>query len=76
MEDETQKIEVRKMTVKQARAAAGLTQKDAAIRIGVHRQTQGKWEKDASDMPLAKAYAFAKVVGKSFEEISFVVKST
>lgn len=66
----------RKVTVKQARMAAGLTQKEAALLLGVHRQTQSKWEKDATDMPMGKAYAFAHLVGKPVEEISFVIQST
>jgi DNA-binding XRE family transcriptional regulator len=69
-------LEIRRLTVKQARLSAGLTQKEAAERLGVHRQTQSKWEKDASDMPMAKAYAFANVVGRKFEDISFMVEST
>ncbi|MGF6358040.1 DNA-binding XRE family transcriptional regulator [Paenibacillus sp. 4624] len=65
-----------KLTMKQARVMRGFSQKETAIKLGVHRQTLGKWEKDAADMTLGKVMAFANLVGINYEEISFTFKST
>lgn len=42
------------ITLEAARVNAGLTQAEAAIKIGVHPQTLAKWEKDSSRIPYAK----------------------
>ena len=42
------------VTLEAARVNAGLTQAEAATKIGVHPQTLAKWEKDSSRIPYAK----------------------
>lgn len=42
------------ITLEAARVNAGLTQAEAAIKIGVHPQTLAKWEKDSSRIPYTK----------------------
>ncbi len=42
------------VTLEAARVNAGLTQAEAAAKIGVHPQTLAKWEKDSSRIPYAK----------------------
>lgn len=64
------------ITLEAARVNAGLTQAEAAIKIGVHPQTLAKWEKDSSRIPYTKVckieatYHVPKGViffGKAFE---------
>jgi len=64
------------ITLEAARVNAGLTQVEAATKIGVHPQTLAKWEKDSSMIPYAKVckientYHIPKGLiffGKSFE---------
>jgi transcriptional regulator, xre family len=64
------------ITLEAARVNAGLTQAEAAIKIGVHPQTLAKWEKDSSRIPYTKVckieatYHVPKGLiffGKSFE---------
>lgn len=68
MQEKTKKI-----TMRQARALSELSQQDVANTLGVHRQTVGKWERDASDMPLKKAHEFASLVKIEVDNISFIV---
>nr|DAT97885.1 MAG TPA: Helix-turn-helix XRE-family like protein [Caudoviricetes sp.] len=46
-------IEVPKITLKAARVNAGLTQKEAAKKIGISYQTLSEYEKDESKVKLA-----------------------
>lgn len=61
------------LTMTQARAMRGFSQKHAAEMLDVHRQTLGKWEKNAADMPMGKAKEFAKLVGMEMSDIKFEV---
>lgn len=60
-----------KLTMKQARLFKGLSQKETAKMLGIHRQTLGKWEKDAADMTLGKVKEFSELVGLDYELIDF-----
>lgn len=42
------------VTLEAARVNAGLTQIDAAAKLGVHPQTLARWERDSSNVPYAK----------------------
>ena len=42
------------VTLEAARVNAGLTQVDAANKLGVHPQTLARWERDSSKVPYAK----------------------
>lgn len=64
------------VTLEAARVNAGLTQADAAVKLGVHPQTLARWERDSSNVPYAKickieeTYHIPKGLiffGKSFE---------
>jgi DNA-binding XRE family transcriptional regulator len=61
---------------KQARILSDLSQKEVAERLGVHRQTYMKWERNADEMPIGKAKEFSKIVGREIDEIFFNHEST
>lgn len=60
-----------KITLKAARINIGLSQKEAAEKLGVHYQTLASWEKDSSDMPHSKINAAAKLYGIPMRNIFF-----
>lgn len=60
-----------KLTVKQARLLAGLTQKEVSEQLKVHVQTYMKWEKNPESMSIGTAKQFAKIVGLNFDDIFF-----
>jgi DNA-binding XRE family transcriptional regulator len=64
-----------KMTLKQARQLAGLTQKDVADMLGVHPHTYMKWERSPEEMSVGTAKQFARIVKQDFEEIFFDIES-
>lgn len=64
------------LTVKQSRLLADLTQQEVAIKLGVHKQTYVKWERNPEVIPLGQARNFAKIVGRRVDEIFFDDDST
>lgn len=60
-----------KLTVKQARLLAGLTQKEVSEKLKVHVQTYMKWEKNPECMSIGTAKQFSEIVGRNFEDIFF-----
>lgn len=62
-----------KLTMKQVRLIKGYSQQELGEMLGVHKQTVGKWERDANDMPLGKVKKFAEIVQMEMDEINFVV---
>lgn len=54
-------IKVPKITLKAARVNAGLTQKEAAKRIGISYQTLSDYEKDESKIKLSTIKKMCKV---------------
>jgi DNA-binding XRE family transcriptional regulator len=60
-----------KITMKQARILADLTQIEIAEILGVHVQTYMKWEKDPEEMSVGTAKQFARIVKREFDEIFF-----
>ncbi|MED5019301.1 helix-turn-helix transcriptional regulator [Paenibacillus chibensis] len=64
------------LTPKQARLLRGLTQKEVAALLDVHKDTYMKWERDADRMPVGKAKEFSSIVGWGVDEIFFTAKST
>jgi len=60
-----------KITLKAARVNAGLTQKEAAKRIGISYQTLSEYEKDASRIKLATIEKICSVYGLPSEYIFF-----
>ena len=55
--------------IQAARKALGLTQEDLANRLGVARQTVAKWESGESLPDLENAYALAKLLGVSVDDL-------
>lgn len=64
------------LSPKQARLLCDLTQKDVAERLGVHRDTYLKWEKNPDNMPVGKARVFSSIVGVKMDQIFFDSQST
>lgn len=55
--------------IQAARKALGLTQEDLANRLSVARQTVAKWESGESLPDLENAYALAKLLGVSVDNL-------
>lgn len=55
--------------IQAARKALGLTQEDLANRLSVARQTVAKWESGESLPDLENAYALAKLLGVSVDDL-------
>ena len=55
--------------IQAARKALGLTQEDLANRLSVARQTVAKWESGESLPYLENAYALAKLLGVSVDDL-------
>lgn len=55
--------------LKAARASAGLTQEQAAERVGVSRQTVSSWENDRSYPDIAGVLTLAKLYGLTLDEL-------
>lgn len=55
--------------LKAARGAAGLTQEQAAEKVGVSRQTVSSWENDRSYPDIAGVLALAELYGLSLDEL-------
>lgn len=49
------------MTLKSLRVRIGMTQQDVAEKLGVDRQTIGRWEKDSGPMPVKFMYSFSEL---------------
>ncbi len=60
-----------KLTIKQARQLAGMTQKDVADLLGVHTHTFMKWERDPEEMSIGTARQFCRIVDRGINEIFF-----
>lgn len=60
-----------KITLKAARINMGLSQKEAAKKLGIHYQTLASWEKDSSDMPHSKIKATANLYDIPMRNIFF-----
>ncbi|MDO4851179.1 MAG: helix-turn-helix transcriptional regulator [Actinomycetota bacterium] len=55
--------------ISERRRAAGLTQEDVAARLGVSRQTVGKWESGRATPELEKLIALCDLLGCSLDEL-------
>jgi DNA-binding XRE family transcriptional regulator len=64
-----------KLTMKQARLLAELTQQEIAEILGVHVQTYMKWEKNPEEMSIGTAKQFSRIVKREFEDIFFDAES-
>lgn len=64
------------LTPRQARLLSDLSQLEVAEKLGVHRQTYMKWERNPDEMPVGKAKEFSVIVGSSVDQIFFNPEST
>jgi len=72
MEDMTVK---RKLPIKAARIAAGLSQEELAKELGVTRMTVSNWENNKRGMRTTAFYLFCKITGFSTDDIIMPKKS-
>ncbi len=60
-----------RITMKQARVGADMTQQQVADRLGVHVQTYQRMENNPEDISIKQGKNFADIVGVNFEDIFF-----
>ena len=58
------------ITLKAARINAGLSQAEAAKKIGVNTMTVARWESGKNDIPVSKFRALCKIYGCKEEEMN------
>lgn len=58
-----------RITMKQARVGADMTQRQVADRLGVHVQTYQRMENNPEDISIKQGKDFADIVGMNFEDI-------
>lgn len=65
-----------KISLKAARVNAGLTQNEAAKKIGVTRDTLRNWETGKSSPSVVVFKTIESVYGMSYDDISFLPQDT
>lgn len=60
-----------RLTMKQARVGAEMTQQQVADSLGVHVQTYQRMENNPEDISIKQGKKFADIVGVNFEDIFF-----
>ena len=61
-----------KITIRAARVNAGLSQKEAADRLGVSNKTLGNWEKGITFPPADKISAICELYGVPYDMLNFL----
>ena len=61
-----------KITLRAARINIGLSQKEAAVRLGISNKTLGNWEKGISFPPVDKIPAICELYGVSYDNLNFL----
>lgn len=61
-----------KISLRAARTHAGLSQKDAADRLGVTPKTLGNWEKGRTFPPVDKVLAICELYGVPYDQLNFL----
>ncbi len=61
-----------RLTMKQARVGAEMTQQQVADSLGVHVQTYQRMENNPEDISIKQGKKFADIVGVNFEDIFFI----
>ncbi len=59
------------LTLRQWRRAKEITQEKMADTLGVHVNTYQNWEEDPGKISIDKAFAIAKILNVSIDNISF-----
>ncbi|MED3697405.1 helix-turn-helix transcriptional regulator [Heyndrickxia sporothermodurans] len=63
-------------TLKQARLIKGLTQREMALKLGVHVQTYRKMEREPDEVTVKEAKKISEILGIDYDHIFFNVNST
>lgn len=63
-------------SLKQARLLKGLTQKEVAEKLGIHKQTYGKLEKNPDEVTIGQAKQISQILDFSYDFIFFNTNST
>ncbi len=71
MDNTRKEVNLMRITMKQARVGADMTQQQVADRLGVHVQTYQRMENNPEDISIKQAKNFADIVGVNFEDIFF-----
>ena len=61
-----------KLTIKSARVNVGLSQKEAADRIGVSNKTLGNWERGITFPPVDKIPVICELYGVPYDNLNFL----
>ena len=61
-----------KISIRAARVNVGLSQKEAAIRIGVSNKTLGNWENGITYPPVDKIPVICELYGVSYDNLNFL----
>lgn len=61
-----------KISLRAARVNAGLSQKEAAARLGVSNKTLGNWEKGITFPPADKILEICKLYSVSYDNLNFL----
>lgn len=65
-------MSVVKITIKAARYNCGLSQKDAAKRLGISNKTLGNWENGISYPPADMIPKICELYGMSYDNLNFL----
>ena len=71
MDNTRKEMNLMRITMKQARVGADMTQQQVADRLGVHVQTYQRMENNPEDISIKQGKNFADIVGVNFEDICF-----
>lgn len=61
-----------KLSIRAARVNIGLSQKEAAMRIGVSNKTLGNWENGTTFPPVDKIPVICELYGVSYDNLNFL----
>ena len=61
-----------KISIRAARVNVGLSQKEAADRLGVSSKTLGSWEKGVTFPPADKIPAICELYGVPYDQLNFL----
>ena len=61
-----------KISIRAARVNVGLSQKDAAIRLGISNKTLGNWENGITFPPVDKIPVICELYGVSYDNLNFL----
>lgn len=69
-------MDVVKITIKAARTNVGLSQKEAADRLGISNKTLGNWENGVCFPPADMIPKICELYGMSYDNLNFLPSSS